>query len=268
MGRSQSGEDVRGYPRYLTPELGPFDPLEVAAKTEEIVCRGDARKYTAFYTTGVYGGIATGYAVGCCFRCFYCWVGWSRDFPEKYGEFYSAEEAFQKLEEVAQKSRVRRLRISGAEPTLCKEHLLKLLELVERSEFRLFILETNGILFGSDKDYVREVAKFNKPHVRVSLKAGTPEGLTTRTGASPESFELPYNAIRNLLDCGASFHVAAMTDARIMSKEERRSMIEKLTEIDPRIAMNLEEEIVDPYNTTLARLKHADVKLKWKGRRF
>jgi len=48
------------YPRYLRQGFTAFDPLELARRTEEIVARGDARKYTAFYCTGVYGGISTG----------------------------------------------------------------------------------------------------------------------------------------------------------------------------------------------------------------
>ena len=78
------------YPRYITPSLEPFDPIELARETEEIVCKGDARKYTDFYATGVYGGIATGYTCGCCLRCVFCWVDWSRDFPEHYGQFYGS----------------------------------------------------------------------------------------------------------------------------------------------------------------------------------
>jgi len=54
------------YPRYITPGLETFDPIQLARETEEIVSKGDARKYTDFYATGVYGGIATGYTCGCC----------------------------------------------------------------------------------------------------------------------------------------------------------------------------------------------------------
>jgi len=62
------------YPRYVTPNFEPFDPVELARETEKIVTRYNEdgkceRKYTAFYATGVYGGIATGYTVGCCLRC-------------------------------------------------------------------------------------------------------------------------------------------------------------------------------------------------------
>lgn len=210
------------------------------------------------------GGIATGYACGCCLRCVYCWVGWSRDFPEKFGEFYSPEQAFEKLSEAAHKAGVRKLRISGAEPTLGKDHLLALLELVEESEFDLFILETNGILFGVDRDYVKKLSRFKKPHIRVSLKAGTPEAFTRKTGAKPESFELPFKAIQNLLDCGISFHVAAMSaDPRIMTPEERAALVEKLASINPKLVLALEEEVIDPYDTTLARLKFAGLELEW-----
>jgi len=67
---------------------------------------------------------------------------------------------------------------------LGKEHLLSVLEHVERSKYPLFILETSGILFGADKDYVKRVAEFaSKPYVRVSFKAATPEGFTQRAGA-------------------------------------------------------------------------------------
>lgn len=243
------------YQRFLTPGFKPFDPVSLARETESIVCNGELRKYTAFYVAGVYGGIATGYTVGCCYRCFYCWVDWSRDFPEKYGKFYTPHEAFENLKRAAAKRGVKKLRISGAEPTLGRRHLLGLLGEVEESEFPLFVLETNGVLFGHDKEYVRSIAPYSKVHVRVSLKAGTPEGLMSRTGAIAESFELPYQAIRNLIEFRLSFHVACMSDFRVMPEKERRSLLKKLNEIDTNLVRHLEEEAVDPYRTTLARME-------------
>ena len=256
------------YPRFLTPDSKPFDPVELARRTEEIVTRyrnGKCeRKYTDFYATGVYGGIATGYTVGCCLRCHFCWIEFSREWPEKYGKFYSPEEAFEKLSDAAYHAGVKKLRISGAEPTLGKDHLLALLELVEKSEFGLFILETNGILFGVDRDYVKKISRFEKPHVRVSLKAGTPEAFTRKTGAKPESFELPFKAIQNLLDYGVSFHVAGMMDdPRIVSPEERIELARRLAEINPKLVVTFEGEVIDPYQTTLARLKAAGLQLEW-----
>jgi uncharacterized Fe-S cluster-containing radical SAM superfamily protein len=232
------------------------------------VIRGDARKYTEFYATGVYGGIATGYTVGCCLRCYYCWVDWGRDYPERYGDFYSPKDAFENLKKAAYKFGVKKLRISGAEPTLGREHLLSLLKHVEESEFGLFILETNGILFGADESYVKEIGRFTKPHIRISLKAGSPEGFEKRTGAMKESFNMPFSAIEFLKNAKIRFHVAAMTDRRIMDEKERRALIKRLSAIDEDLAHNLEEERVDPYDTTLKRLRHADVEIKWDKKRF
>jgi uncharacterized Fe-S cluster-containing radical SAM superfamily protein len=156
------------------------------------------------------------------------------------------------------------LRISGAEPTIGESHLLALLERVEYSPFRLFILETNGILIGADPDYAPQLARFKKVHTRVSFKAGTPEAFTEKTGAIPESFELPFNAIANLIKVQASFHVAAMTaDPRIVTKKERRALLDRLASINPALVDNLEEEVVNPYHTTLERLRHAGVSLPW-----
>ena len=72
---------VNAYPRYLEKGFQPYDPLALLRLTEKMICRGDARKYTAFYCTDVHGGIAAAYTVGCCLRCIFCWVDPSRDFP-------------------------------------------------------------------------------------------------------------------------------------------------------------------------------------------
>ena len=61
-----------------------------------------------------------------------------------------------------------------------------------------------------------------------------------------------------------SLHVAAMSaDPRIMSPQERGGLIKRLADIDPKLVSNLEEEVVDPYRTTLARLRYAEAKLDW-----
>jgi uncharacterized Fe-S cluster-containing radical SAM superfamily protein len=171
---------MTAYPRCVTPATPPFDPLQLAEATQRLVCRASdaARKYTEVYVVGVYGGIATAYAAGCPLRCIFCWVDDSREYPEHRGRFYTPRALVAALEAAAQPKGIRKARISGAEPSLCKQHLLQVLSLTDASPaFDAFILETNGILFGADPDYVRRVAEFEKVYIRVSLKAGTPEGF-------------------------------------------------------------------------------------------
>ncbi len=232
----------------------PFDPVALAHRTEEIVARGEARKYTAFYCTGVYGGISTGYTVGCCLRCIFCWVDNSRDFPENYGEFYPPKRVARLLITKARRKGVHRLRISGGEPTLCKRHLLAVLEAVEPSGYG-FTLETNGIPIAADESYAIELARFRCAHVRVSLKAGTAEGFEARTGAQGVFWELPFVAVERLLAAGADFHVAAMTDPQLMSESERAAFLARLRQTGYKGWV--EEEWCDAYHCTVRRLRAA-----------
>ncbi|MEW6213659.1 MAG: radical SAM protein [Nitrospirota bacterium] len=250
-------EDIY-YLRHVRPGHKPFDPLQLVAWTEGIVCKDSMRRYTDFYCTGVYGGISTGYVVGCCLRCIFCWVDFSRDFPEKFGRFYSPEDAFEQLSRNAKRERLKKMRISGGEPTLCRDHLLGLLDLIKGTDY-LFILETNGILFGADEGYVEELTKYTNIHVRVSLKAGTREGFERRTGAKGDFYELPYNSIKHLIKEKISFHVAAMSDPRLMPPEEKAAMLKKLNEMGYKDF--LEEETCDPYPHTIYRLKEAGLSI-------
>jgi len=242
------------YQAFITKDSVPFDPLELAKDTEKLCLKGSSRKYTNFYCTGVYGGISTGYLVGCCLRCVFCWVSFSRDFPDKYGEFFSPEETFEKLVSNAREARVKKLRVSGGEPTLGKEHLLRILDLVDDTNY-FFVLETNGILLGNEPEYVKALKKYRNLYIRVSLKAGTPEGFEKRTGARGEFYELPYLAVKTLNREGVCFRVASMSDSQLMPKEERREMIKKLKEVGYKDY--LEEEICDPYDTSVIRLRKA-----------
>lgn len=264
---------MKEYQRFLKPGYAPFDPLELARETEKIVTRegpdGLERKYVDIYSAPVYSGIATGYAAGCCLRCIYCWSNWSRDYPEKFGKFYSPKEIARRLFKAAREGitapgwkrfrhpDVDKLRVSGCEPTLGKQHLLRLLEHVKKSGYP-FYLETNGILFGDDIDYVEKLSEFsNFIYVRVSFKAATPEGFTERTGAVGKYYELPFKALKRLLDKGIYAKAAAMTDLKVMPKDERSILIERLSRIDPaaRYSETLEEERMNAYNTSVKRLK-------------
>lgn len=245
---------MKEYPRFVKKDSLPFDPLKLAEMTEKIVCKNSKRKYTDFYCTGVYGGISTGYLVGCCLRCIFCWVDLSREFPESYGKFYSPEEVCEKLLTNASKCGVKKVRVSGGEPTLCREHLLKLIELIENEGF-FFILETNGILLGDDPSYIKSLKKFKNIYLRISLKAASVEGFQRRTGAIGKFYLLPFQAIKYALSEKLFFRVAVMSDPLLMDPEERQQMLKLLKEIG--YNDYLEEERCDPYSTTILRLKYA-----------
>lgn len=246
------------YPGYLKEGFEPYDPIELMQLTEEKVCRGEARKYANFYCVGVYGGISTGYLVGCCLRCVFCWVNLSRDFPDRYGQFYTPDQVARRLMANARRRRVDKLRLSGGEPTLGQDHLLGVLDRIDRRRFS-FILETNGLPLGHDPGYALALAAYRDVHVRVSLKAGGAAGFEARTGAQGEYWELPFQAVEHLMAAGVSFHVAAMTDPRLMPAGERRNLVRRLRQTG--YEGFLEEERCDPYKTSVLRLRAAGFEL-------
>jgi uncharacterized Fe-S cluster-containing radical SAM superfamily protein len=106
----------------------------------------------------------------------------------------------------------------------------------------LFMLETNGILLGHHAEYAKQLERFSgNLHVRVSLKAGFADGFQKRTGAKREFFQLPFSAVKNLMQTKLDFHVACMSDPEIMPRDER----------------HLEEERSVPYPMALIRLEKA-----------
>src|SRR4030067_84963 len=126
-----------------------FDPVKLAQDTEELVCKDIRRRYFRFRPSRFYGGISTGDCVGCCLRCAFCWSWRQVERPTKFGELHAPEEVASRLISGATTSSFRQVRISGGEPTVGREHLLTVLEVVpERDKF---VLENNGILLGADK---------------------------------------------------------------------------------------------------------------------
>lgn len=237
-----------------------FDPLKLSEATAKIVVRGELRKYYRVARGGRwYGGIATADCCGCNLRCVFCWSGAPRDRPEVVGRFYSPKQIFEALDRVARRRGYRLVRVSGNEPTIAREHLLKLLGLVESSNY-LFILETNGILIGADPTYARDLSKFSRVHVRVSLKGASPEEFSMLTGAVPEAFEFQLKALENLLDAGVPCHPAVMLS--FSSKESVKALVGKLAEIDKSLVEEFEEEYVFMYPHVAERLKRAGIKPK------
>jgi uncharacterized Fe-S cluster-containing radical SAM superfamily protein len=102
----------------------------------------------------------------------------------------------EKLTAIARRKGFHQVRISGNEPTIGREHLLKVLELIPKDI--LFILETNGILIGHDKTYAEDLAKYENVYVRISFKGCNNEEFSVLTGAEPEGFNLQLRALENL----------------------------------------------------------------------
>jgi len=234
-----------------------FDPLQLAEDTEKIVARGMLRKYYRRSRPGRwYGGIASADCCGCNLRCVFCWSGAPRDNPEGIGEFYSPEQIFSSLTACAKKYGYGQLRVSGNEPTVAKDHLLRLLELVDETGYK-FILETNGILIGQDPDYARKLSRFKSVQVRVSIKGTNPDEFSRLTGAIPGAFALQLKSLENLLDAGVPSHVAVMLS--FSSKEDFSRLLNQLRKIDHDLAENVEEEYVFLYPHVTKRLSEAEI---------
>jgi uncharacterized Fe-S cluster-containing radical SAM superfamily protein len=185
-----------------------FDPLEMARNTERIVCRDDKRSYHRFRSARFYGGISTADCVGCCLRCIFCWSWREVTNPQKYGRLFSPDEVAERLIAIAKSKGYRQMRISGNEPTIGREHLLRVLDLIPQEY--LFILETNGILIGEDPAFARDLSNHHNLHVRVSLKGTCEEEFARLTGARQEGFQLQLRALDNLTRNGVSVHPACM----------------------------------------------------------
>jgi len=230
------------------------DPVKRSDELARVVSRGDQRKYYRFRPARFYGGIATADCVGCFLRCLFCWSWHEVLLPDACGQFYSPEQVVKNLASIARKKHYERIRISGNEPTLAREHLLKVLNLIPSN--LLFILETNGILIGHDESYARELSRFKNLYVRVSLKGTTEEEFSRLTGCRPEGFDLQLKAIENLYRAGVEVQPAAMVS--FSSTENVDLLRKRLGQIIPRLG-DIEVEEVALYGDVEERLRRANL---------
>lgn len=227
-----------------------YDPIVLSKKVEQVILNNMEKKYYRFRKTGFYGGIATADTVGCNLRCKFCWSQNSVWNAGKTGSFYSPEDVAEKLSEIAQEHKYHQARVSGGEPTLGQKHLLNILENIDSN--LLFILETNGILLGSDQSYVKELSHFSNLHIRVCLKGCNSEEFSLLTGAE-RGFELQLRALGYLRDAHISFHIALVS----MSKDKQR-LYDKLGEMGIGNIM-LEEEEIKLYPPVKKRLEQEGI---------
>ncbi len=234
---------------------GGYDPVKRAEEVARVVCRDDLRKYYRFRPAKFYGGIATADCVGCCLRCLFCWSWHKVVRPERYGRFYSPQEVAGKLTAIVRKKGFRQVRISGNEPTIARDHLLKVLELVPKNI--LFILETNGILIGYDKSYAEDLAGYKNLYVRISLKGCNKEEFSVLTGADPKGFDLQLQALENLYRVDVKVHPAVMVSFSPL--ENVKALQKKLGSIASKFE-DIEIEELVLYGDVENRLKKANIR--------
>ncbi|MFX0013284.1 MAG: radical SAM protein [Candidatus Hermodarchaeota archaeon] len=194
--------------------MNPSKTHQLTRQTINQVCQEglaneSLRKYYRFrYSSQFYGGIVTADVVGCNLRCGYCWSQKTAWFPRK-GSWYSADQVVRALMALSEKHNCHRMRLSGGEPTLCKEHLLSVLEQIP--DDILFVLETNGILL-SESTYIQALKNAqHRPYIRISLKAG--QTLFSKvTGAPIDIYKAQLHAIELLQKSSLRFNVAIMAE--------------------------------------------------------
>lgn len=235
-----------------------YDPILVQKQTEKIVVSGNKRKYANLARPlRFYGGVTSATEVGCNLRCKFCFSNNPVWKPHDTGEFYSPIEVFNKLSLEAIKNKHNLISASASEGTIGKQHLLQLLDLVEHSGL-IYILETNGMMLGFDKEYVSELSKYKNLHVRVSIKGSNEVEYNKLTGASTNSYELPFIALRNLIDAKVSCNACVMVS--FSAEEEIKKVKDKLYKLYPGLLKSLELEVITLFPKVADRLSQSKIK--------
>ena len=229
-----------------------YDPIDLAAATEKVVVDGALRKYVQLgRPLRFYGGTSSATEVGCNLRCKFCFSDKPVWKPKETGKFYSPQQVFDGLAKSARKHGHTIISASASEGTIGREHLMQLLDLVEESEF-VYVLETNGMTLGDDEEYARALAKYHRLHVRVSIKGDCPAQYHELTGAHPDSYELPYIALRHLIDAGVSCNACLM--ASFSDEDGIARVKKKLSDVHPGILKSLEIEKITMFPKVAKRL--------------
>jgi len=219
--------------------VGQYNPIELANNIYNKVCRTigniELRRYFRFRGGRWYGGIATADVIGCNLMCRFCW-SWRFRNNFRLGYFCGPDEVFDNLVRIARKHRYRYVRLSGAEPTISRNHLLKLLKMFNDTDL-VFILETNGILIGYDDSYAKDLARFSNLVVRVSFKGTSPDEFGLLTGAGPEYFEFQFRALENLINAGLKSGKDLYAAAMIGFSDDNSvaNFVRKLSMLDPNL---------------------------------
>ena len=234
-----------------------YDPIALAAATEKVVVRGNQRKYVQLgRRLRFYGGSISATEVGCNLRCKFCFSDKPVWKPGRVGKFYSPQAVFDGLDRAARKYNTKIISASASEGTLGKQHLLELLELVDQSDYT-YVLETNGMILGSDQQYVRDLKRFKNLHVRVSMKGCCPEEFHKLTGARKSAYDLPFKALKSLIDAGISCNVCLSVS--FSEEASIKAAKRRLCDLWPGLLKSLEVERIKLFPKVRKRLREHDL---------
>ena len=231
-----------------------YDPIALAAATEKVVVDGSQRKYVQLgRTLRFYGGTTSATEVGCNLRCKFCFSDKPVWKPKQTGRFYTPQQVFDGLATNARKYGHTSISASASEGTLGRQHLHELLELVDESEF-VYILETNGMTLGDDKEFAESLAKYKNLHVRVSIKGCNEDEFHRLTGARASAYELPFKALQHLIDAGVSCN--ACVSVSFSDAAGIKSVEKKLETMHPGILKSLELERIKLFPKVQRRIQN------------
>ena len=241
----------------ITSDRG-YCPLELGTAMEKIVVDGNRRKYTQLgRSLRFYGGTTSATEVGCNLRCKFCFSDKPVWKPKPTGRFYTPQEVFDGLAANARRCGHTTISASASEGTLGRQHLFELLDLVEDSEF-VYILETNGMTLGADPEFAKQLSRYKRLHVRVSIKGANAEEYHRLTGARPDSYDLPLKAMLNLITHGVSCNACVM--ASFSTPDSLDDFMDRIREIHPGILKSLEIEAITLFPKVRERLKKYGLK--------
>ena len=229
-----------------------YDPIALAVATEKVVTAGNRRKYANLARPlRFYGGTSSATEVGCNLRCKFCFSDRPVRKPGTTGKFYTPQQVFDALDTSAKKHGHKLISASASEGTLGRQHLFELLELVDQSEY-VYVLETNGMTL-SDAEFAQQLVRFSILHVRVSIKGTNPEEYARLTGAIPSSYELPYRALKHLIDAGVSCNACLSLSFSTESGLDQAKA--RLAAVHPGLLISLEEEYITLFPKVAKRLR-------------
>lgn len=118
-----------------------------------------------FQKNNFYGGVATAFCGECNLNCIYC-------YSQKYrntGKYYTPREIADKLIKIANRHNLEYCRISGGDPFIKFQELLKIIEIIIDETDLTMILETNGIEIGENPEIAKKLSNFSKDRMLVRL---------------------------------------------------------------------------------------------------